>query len=171
MDQELIFKQVYLQLKQKIESLTQALLKDKLKKGVSVSLQINDVRQCDININGKQIVIGETFYDPPAYYHLTFTVIVSGKTYDDVLEAYGYTARYLKDDRAVSLKDCNWHNNMIEDAYFSPIVGESDSNRVNNEGEVSFKLSYEIRLGLNSRNSKGLVRVKEPATVTGKVMK
>jgi len=174
MDQELVFKDFYQQISAKIEGIEKQLAKDKIKsKDTKIELVIDDIRQCVFDINAKRIIVGEQFFDPPSLFHLVFSVLVSGNNYEEVLSCYGYTARILNDDRNVALKNCIWHNYTIDHTVFNPVVcGASDENPfANSTNKMTFKLVYEVTLGLNSRNSSTFTRVKEEATVRGKVMK
>lgn len=177
-NQEGIFRVFFQQIEDKISKLKSDVLKSKMKgKDIDIELRIDDIRQCDLDMNNKRIIVNEMFFDPPSFFHVVFSISISAKNYPDVLEAYGYTARYFKDDRAIELGDYNWHTNIIApipvtQAFYSPIISEAMPNMsVNIEKNPTFRLYYEIRLGLNSTNSSTFVRTKEAATVRGKVLK
>ena len=163
-----IFAQIYENFKAKLDNLTNgknlsSIFKNIKKTDASYELYVNDIWQTMSDKNGDKIVVDEKLYIPPSYYQMIFTVLVKGADLDSVLKLYGSIARYLKDDSAIEIGECNWHLNEDKFVYAEPIIRQADPSRINNgsDGMYSFALQYEIYVGVNSLNGAEFVRTRE----------
>lgn len=139
--------------------------------GVKVSVRVNDLCQCMFDKSGQHIIVNDLQYEVPSACLMCIGVVIEGKNLPDVLNAYGETSVYFKDNPSVNIEKWKWHGYSDDKSYLEPVVRKLDFDKKSFNGEShKFELLYTIEFSLNSQKANEFKRV-EKRDIRGYVKK